>query len=75
MKTDNTIAIPKKNKWQQLYNFLTQEERNQTKELIKEFTNWSEQSFYRKMKDPDNLRPMEKQVIAKIYNLPVDFIF
>ena len=64
-----------KNKWKVLSDFLTPEVRKEKRLEIMAATEWSEATFYTKMKTPDKLRPMEKEVVAKIYNLPVEFIF
>lgn len=70
-KKETTAEITK---WQEIHSFLSTEEKNERKQKIEEHAGWSQATFYKKMKST-TLSQMEKETIAKIYNLPLNFLF
>lgn len=70
------------NRWKEHHEFLESQSkpRETSKATAKKLeickmNGWSNETFYRKLKNPENLVISEKITIANIYDMPIHFLF
>lgn len=70
------------NRWKEHHEFLEAQSkpRETSKATVKKIeickmNGWSNETFYRKLKNPENLVISEKITIANIYDMPIHFLF
>ncbi len=63
------------NKWKEFHEFLDDRSKVLFREDIMEECNWSQNTFYRKLRTASELSNAERKAIAKIYQLPYNFLF
>lgn len=63
------------NKWKELHDFLASDQKTKLRDDIMKECGWSQDTFYRKLRNPSSLSNAERNAIAIIYNLPYNFLF
>lgn len=68
-------AVTKVNVWQNVHNSLPDAKKTAARNQIMKMCQWSQNTFYKKMREPETLREIEKPVIAKAYHKSVATLF
>jgi hypothetical protein len=74
--TSNRAYKPKKvNHWKAHHETLNDADKAKAKDSAMLACEWSQDTFYRKMRQPDKLKFWEKTLVAKAYCVAVDSLF
>lgn len=63
------------NKWSEYHNYLGDDKKTKARKEIMRVCGWSTDTFYRKIRKPEDISIAEQQAIAKVYEVPPVFIF
>ena len=83
MKANNTKATPQRangqkeivNVWLNTHNSLSDEKKIEARNAVMAATGWSQSTFYKKMRNPLEVRDIEKPAIAKAYHKRLQLLF
>lgn len=64
-----------KNNWATHHATLTDQEKIEAREKVIKACEWSQASFYRKLKNEETLKNWEKNIIASCYNVKLTKLF
>jgi hypothetical protein len=67
-------AFPK-NPWQTLHNSYGDEKKVEVRKNIINAAEWGQDTFYRKMRNPQKLKTYEKLIVAGVYGVEVETLF